>query len=261
MKKILTAALLALLAALLLASCGKKPAAVTEVEAMIEAITEITPESGEALAAARAAYDALPEAQQKQMKKLKALEKQEERYAALMEVQDYLTELSAVSEDGSYSKSSRVSELLERAEEIQKKYKALPNDLQAQITGIEKIDELLPQVQALVDNAQKGAVEYVKAFNTVYANKNYTVTKVYCSKQQSAGGEEMHFYALTYRDAAGEEHNVYATARFSQNVTAAILAARPETFFGDTPPGGGNDPVEFGNVTLDTEAILEAAKQ
>lgn len=259
MKKVIAAALSALLCVLLLASCGKKNPGAAAVDAMIEAIEEITPESGEALAAAREAYDALPEDDQKQVKKLRKLEKQEERYADLMEVQDYLTELSAVSESGSYSKSSRISALLEQADEIKDKYKHLPKDLKDQITGIEKIDELLPQVQTYVDNAQIGAIAYVKAFNQVNAGKNYTVTKVYCNKQQGMGGEEMHFFALTYQDADGEEHTVYSAARFAQTVTAEILVSRPETFFGETPPPGENDPVEYGNVTLDTAAILEAA--
>ena len=259
MKKTITVGLLFLLCALLLTSCGKKSDAAAAVEAQIEAIGDVTPESGEPLAAARAAYDALPEADRKQMKKLKQLEKLEANYADLMEVYEYLAELNAVSADGSYSKTSRISDLLDRAEEIKEKYDDLSKDLKDQITGIEKIDALLPQVQAYVDNAQAGAVEYVKAFNRINAGKNYTVTNVYCSKQQGTDGTEMHFYALTYRDASDTEHTVYSAARFSQNVTAEILAARPETFFGETPPPGENDPVEYGNVTLDTAAILEAA--
>lgn len=259
MKKFLAAALSAVLCVLLLAGCGKKPQAVADVEAMIEAIETLTPESGEALVEARAAYEALPEAQQKRMNKLKQLEKQEARYADFMEVYDYVAELVSVSEEGSYSKASRISALLEQADEIKAKYKDLPKDLREQITGIEKIDELLPQVQTFVDNAMTGAVEYVKAFYKINAGKNYTVTKVYCNKQQGIDGEEMHFYALTYQDPNGEEHTVYSAARFSQNVTAEILVTRPETFFGETPPPGENDPVEYGNVTLDTAAVLEAA--
>ena len=260
MKKFLAAALSAVLCMLLLASCGKKPQAVTDVETMIDAIETLTPESGDALAEARAAYEALPEEQQKQVKKLKQLEKQEARYAAFMEVYDYVAELIAVSESGEYSKTSRISALLEQADEIKAKYKDLSKDLRDQITGIEKIDELLPQVQSYVDNAQTGAVEYVKAFYKINAGKNYTVTKVYCNKQKGTGGEEMHFYALTYQDGNGEEHTVYSSARFSQNVSAEVLVTRPETFFGETPPPGENDPVEYGNVTLDTAAaVLEAA--
>ena len=259
MKKYVIAVPLALLCALLLVSCGKKSGAAAAVEARIEAIETLTPESGEALSEARAAYEALPEAEQKQMKKLKRLEKLEAQYAAFMTVHDYLAELNAVSGSGAYNKGSRISALLEQAAEIKKTYGDLPGELRDQIEGIEKIDELLPQVQTFVDNAQAGAVEYVKAFNKINAGKNYTVTKVYCNKQKGAQGEEMHFYALTYQDASGAEHTVYSAARFSQDVTAEILAARPDTFFGKTPPPGDNDPVEFGNVTLHTAAIVEAA--
>lgn len=261
MKRFIFAALSVLLCALLLASCGKKSEAAAAVEAQIEAIGEITPESGDALAEARAAYDALPESEQKQVKKIKRLEKLEADYAALMEVYDYVNELTDVSENGVFNKTSRISALLEQADEMKEKYEKLPKNLKSQITGIEKIDELLPQVQTYVDNAQTGAVEYVKAFLAVNEGKGYTVTKVYCNKQQSADGEEMHFYALTYQDGDGGEHTVYSAARFNKDVTASILAARPETFFGETPPPGENDPVEFGNVTLDTAAILEAAEK
>lgn len=260
MKKYLSVLLAVLLCALLLASCGKRSEAAAAVDAQIAAIEEITPESGEALAEARAAYNALPEADQKRVKKLKQLEKQEETYAAFMEVHDYLDELMAVSESGSYSKTSRISALLEQSEEIKEKYEDLPKDLREQITGIDQIEELLPRVQAYVDNAQAGAVTYVKAFNQINAGKNYTVTQIFCNKQQGSDGAEMHFYALSYQDAQGKEHTVYSSARFSQNVTAEILAARPETFFGETPPPGENDPVEYGNVTLDVAAVLEAAK-
>ena len=54
---------------------------------------------------------------------------------------------------------------------------------------------------------------------------------------------------------------MYSTARFSHEVTASILLTRPETFFAETAPGGDNDPVEYGNVTLDAAEIVAEARK
>ena len=259
MKKILVSAALLLCAALLLTACGKTQA-VKDVEALISAVGELKPESGEALSAARAAADALSAEEQKRVSNLKKLEKLEETFAAYEDVKQYLDTLNAVSERGEFAKDTPISALIERAEEIKAAYAALPEALRTTLSGAEEIDSRLPALTSFAENAQKGAVTYVKAFLAQYADQKPTVTAVYCSKQQGRDGEEMHFYALKYTDAAGEEHTVYSQARFSADVSVQILLTRPETFFSDTPPAGDNDPVTNGNVTLDTAAVLSAAQ-
>ena len=262
MKKIITVTLVLLTILALIAGCGKsgKSPAVLDLEAQIEAIPdEITPETGEALSAARAAYEALPEEDQAKMKQLKRLEKLEASYLAFMDVKNFASDITAVNA-GTFSKTTNFSDLLERAEEIKKNYHKLPDDQQAQIEGVDQIDEALPALQAYVDNAKTGAVNYVCAFLKLNENKNYNITAVYCNKQPGADGGELHFYALTYQDEKGAEHTVYSNARFSHEVSASILLTRPETFFAETAPGGDNNPAEYGNVTLDAAEIVAEAR-
>lgn len=262
MKKTLAAALAVLLLLPLLAACGKRTDAVKQVEAMIDSIGTVTPESGALLSEIRAAYDALSEQEKAGVKKKKRtlLETKEGEYASLTEILAYLKNLNAAAGTGVYTKGSPLSELLGQAGAMKEKFNALPEDVRSQIEGFDQVDQLLSSVQTYVDAAFNGAVEYVKAFYQLRAGKNDTVSGVYCIKYTDpVEKKEKHIYALTFTDAAGEEHAVYMHGRVGEGVTAKTLLAQAETCFAENPPAGNNDPVANGNVTLDTAAVLAAA--
>lgn len=263
MKKIISVSLVLLTVLSLLAGCGNKnkSQAVLDLEEQIEAIPdEITPETGAALSAARAAYEALPEEEQPKMKALKRLEQLEADYLTFMDVKNFAADALMI-KAGTYDKTTMFSNLVARADEIKKTYNKLPKDQQEQIEGIDVIDEVLPAVQTYIDNAKAGAANYLCAFFKLNENKNYNITAVYCSKQLGTDGEELHFYALTYQDEKSTEHTLYSNARFSHEVTPSILLTRPETFFSETAPSGDNNPVEYGNVTLDAAEITAEARK
>ena len=97
--------------------------------------------------------------------------------------------------------SVNISELLNRAEEMEAEYNKLSEERKAQIKDYEKVAEAKAKLTVYCENAVNAASQYVKAFNRVHIGESYTVTGIYCIKQIRNETDEYHLFALTYKDA------------------------------------------------------------
>ena len=255
MKKYVYALLIVLLVGVLCAGCGKTEA-VKAAEKLIASVGDIDLESGDALDAAREAFDALSEEEQKKVKNLSKLEKAEAEYK---EITDFNADIAAVIDgaEASFSKDDfNVNELIAKADEIKTAYEDMSEDRRSMVTDYDKIDAAVEVLNSFIENAELAAAQYIKAFNSVYADEKYTVTDVYCIKQIRNETDEYHLFALTYKNGKDEEKTVYSHARCTTDVAAEAIAARAETFFADEPVNDDANAKEKGNVQLDIEAVL-----
>lgn len=254
MRKIAVALLGIALFALLLTGCGRAKAA-KAVDAQIKAIGRVSVESGDALSAARAAYEALTDEEKEDVKKLKKLESAEETYENYTRINAEIAEMINLSGTEFSDGRMGISYLITRAEEIKAEYKKMSSYEKSQITGVDRIDEAVEKLKTYEANTAAPARAYLQAFTSLYGAKGYVVTAVYCIKTIRAGGEEFHYFALTAKDAAGEERAFYATARCTTSVDAETIAAHPDVFFADAPVNDASDAVKNGNITLDPAAL------
>lgn len=255
MKKCVCALLIVLLIGILFAGCGKTEA-VKAAEKLISSIGDIDTESGDAVSAAREAFEALSEEEQKKVKNITKLEKAEAEYKGII---DFNADIAAIVEaaGASFSKEDfDINGLLAKADEIRTAYEDMSDTRKAMVKDYDKIDAAVGVLQSFVENAELAAAQYIKAFNSVYADEKYTVTGVYCIKQIRNETDEYHLFALTYKNGKDEEKNVYSHARCTTDVAAEAIAARAETFFADEPVTADADAKECGNVQLDIEAVL-----
>lgn len=258
MKKVLCTVLVIVLTVLMLAGCGKTQAT-KSAEELIASIGDLKTGSKEAVSAAREAYDSLSDEEKAKVKNADKLESAE---TELKSIDDINGDISSIIDAAGTSFSSEdfdVSGLIKKAEEIEAAYGDMPEAKKEMISGFDKISEAKAKLESYSENAVRAAAQYVKAFNKTYEGKNYTVTAVYCIKQIRNETDEYHLLALTYKDSAGKETDVYAHARCTTEVTADAIAARPETFFADAPATDGTDAKLNGNVELDISAVLAAA--
>ena len=256
MKKMIAAAALFCGLLVLLTACGRSSAA-RRVDNMIKDLDKISLESGSALEKIRDAYDALSDTEKAEVRRLEKLEKAEETYNNYVQINREIAGMLEIS-DGSFSDAELgISYLLERADAILKEYRKMSAFEKSQIKDADRIKEAAEILKSYVDNAKTPAAAYVKAFRTLHADAS--VTGVFCVKNLR-GGEEYHYFALTYEDAEGKSHSVYSTARVTVQISADAIAARPDIFFADAPVTADTDAVTNGNVTLDTEEILSLAE-
>lgn len=260
MKKIVFAALILTLSAVLLTSCGKSDA-VKQVEALIKNLdSHVSLDSEEAILSAKEAFENLSEEEQGKVGNHKKLEKAVEEYEKLAGLNDYIAKM-VDSADTTFSKDDfDVSGMLDQYDEMVSLYDGLKDSEKEQIVGFDKLEDAVAQLRDYDAAAQEAAAAYVKGFMETYKGKGYTITAVGCIKQIRED-KEYHFFSLTYKDSSGEEHNVYSTARFvGANVISTILA-RPDIFFAEAPATEDTDCLTHGNVTIDVEAAVAAAEK
>ncbi len=259
MRKIIAACALLLCALLLFSACGRVSAA-KRVDNMINALEPVGLDSGDALKYARGAYEKLSKADKAAVKSLEKLEKAEAAYENYLRINREIAEMLEITA-GDYSDAkSGVSYLIQRAEEILQEYRKMSSFEKKQIRGADEIKSALETMKSYEENAKAGAATYVKAFLTLHAAQGDTVTGVFCVKNLR-GGEEYHYYALTYRTAAEKTRTVYSTARCTVRISTDEIVARPDIFFADAPVSADTDAVKNGNVTLDTDEILALAQE
>ena len=266
MKKAITVLLICLLSVSLLAGCGKRTDAVKAVESQIKAIGEVSLDSAEAIDAAQKAYNALSADEKKAVhnydkltdaaEELKALQT---KFGSYDEMNDAIDQILNAADSSYTSNDTDFSKLIEQGEAILEQYKDMDKEGKEYVKVSEELSEAIEALKGSVDRTTQSAAEYVKAFNTVYADENYEVTAVYCLKQVR-DDTEYHIFALTYKNAAGEETTLYANARCSANTLASVIADNADAFFAAKPVSNDYNAVENGNVTLDTAAVLELAK-
>ena len=266
MKKAFTLILVCVLTLTLLAGCGKKTEAVKAVEDQIKALGTITLESADAVSEAQSAYAALSEDEKKTVSNyddltkaaeaLKALQTKMSSYDLMNSVIDSIIEAanSTFSADG-----TDFSELIAEGEEIIEQYKDLDAEGKAYVKVNDDLKTAIETLKNGVDRTTESAAEYVKAFNSLFSEEAAEVTAVYCIKQVR-DETEYHIFALSYKDADGNETTVYANARCSANTTAKVIEQNADAFFAKTPVSTDYNAAENGNVALDLAAVLEKAK-
>ena len=260
MKKIIVAIFVIALSAVLLTACGKTEAT-KQVEALIKAIgSDVGLQSEDAINAALNAYDRLTDEEKDKVGNYKKLEKAKADYDKLAGLNDYIAAM-VDSAGTSFSKDDfDVSGLIDQYDEMVSLYEGLKDGEKAQIVGYDQLEDAIAQLKDYDTAAQESAAAYVKGFMEVYKDKGYTVTAVGCIKQIRED-KEYHFFALTYKDKEGNEHNAYSTARFvGANVINTIIA-RPDIFFAEAPATEDTDCLTHGNVTIDVEAAIAAAEK
>lgn len=252
-------ALLAFSCMLLFAGCGKSEA-VKAAEDLIDEIGDVSLDSADAIQSAKEAVAKLSDEEREKVGNSKKLTKAEEVYNNIKAVSDDI-EAVVKSADVSFSDDSfKVSENLDKIEDIKTRYNDLKKYQQESIKDFDKLDSSAEKLNGYVENAKKAAVQYVKAFLQTEKGKDATVTAVYCVKQIRNETDEYHFMALTYKGADGTEHDVYSGARFTPEVSVEAIKEHADTFFADSPVSETGNAKTKGNVTLNAEEIVAAAK-
>ena len=267
MKKILICCLVCLLAVLTLTSCkGKKTEATKAVEEMIKAIGTVTLDSEEQLNEIKKAYTALSADEKNRVKnyddyqeavnELKTIQTRFKSYdemnATIQNVID--TAATSFSEDG-----VNYTDLIAAGQEILDRYEDMDKEAKENVKVTDEFKTALETLKSIAGDTEAIAAEYVKAFYTVFADEKYEVTNIYCIKQVR-DETQYNIFALTYKDAAGNETTLYANARCSNETKAATIAENKESFFAKSAVSDVFNAAENGNVPLDVDAVLKLAK-
>ena len=260
MKKIVLAALVLSLSAVLLTACGKSDA-VRQVEALIKDVgSDVGLDSEEAIKAAQSAYDNLPDEEKDKVSNYKKLESAVAEYDKLAGLNDYIARMVDTAGTTFSREDFDISGMLDKYDEMVSLYEGLKDSEKEQIVDFDKLEDAVAQLKDYDDSAQEAAAAYVRGFMEVYKDKGYTVTAIGCIKQIREE-KEYHFFALTYKDKEGKEHNAYSTARFvGANVINTIIA-RPDIFFASVPATEETDCLTHGNVTIDVATAISAAEK
>lgn len=255
MKKYLSVFLVILMTALLFASCGKSQAT-KDVQELIKAVGDVSADSGEAISKAQAAYDKLSAEEKEDVKNYDKLEAAVAEYADITDFNDAIAEILTAAETSFSSDAFDISAMLKKYEELSAKYEEMNKDRRASVKDFDKLSAACEKLQGYVENAQKAAVQYLKAFLAL--NKGADVTAIGCVKQ-IRNETEYHFFALTYKNAEGGETSVYSTARFSGEAVYDTIIANPEIFFAAAPASEESNALLSGNVEIDLAAAKTAA--
>ena len=255
----LLSALLVFSCVLLFAGCGKSEAVKT-AEDLIDEIGDVSLDSADAIQNAKEAYAKLNNEEKEKVSNYKKLTKADETYNAVKAVSDDIAAVVKAAEASFSDDSFKVTENLDKIKDIKERYDALKKYQQESIKDYEKLDSAAEKLNGYIDNAKKAAVQYVKAFLQTEKGKSATVTAVYCIKQIRNETDEYHFMALTYKGTDGKEHDVYSGARFTPEVSVDAIKSHEDTFFADSPASDKGDAKKNGNVTLNAEEIVAAAK-
>ena len=240
-------------------------AAAKAVDDLIDAIGEVTLESGDAIKAARAAYDALTDTQKELVKNYEKLTAAEEAYTALVDaaaakaVDDLIDAIGEVTADsGDAIKAARAAydALTDRQKELVKNYEKLlaAEELYEELTAsaaaiAQKAAEEAKQAQEEAEAAQKAAEEAVEAAKAAQEAAEAAAAK---AGENNAAAEEARKAAETAQTAAeaaqtkaeeaqkkaeeakagadaaqkaAEENNAAAAAEAAKAVAEAVKAA------------------------------------
>lgn len=256
----LTAVMLVFACLLITSGCGKTEAT-KEAEKLINSIGDVDLNSIDALESAKEAYAKLGTEEKEKVGNYKKLEKAIETYNEVKSVNDDIAAIVKSSETSFSDADFKVSDNLAKISDVKSRYDDLKKYQQETIKDYDKLDAAEKTLTGYVENAKKAAVQYVKAFLQTEKGKDATVTGVYCIKQIRNKTDEYHFMALAYKGADGKEHNVYSCARFTQDVSVDAIKSHEDTFFADDPVNDSGNAEKSGNVTLNAEEIVAAAKQ
>lgn len=244
---------------LLFAGCGKSESIKT-AEKLIDEIGDVSLDSADAIQNAKEAFAKLSSEEKEKVGNYKKLTKADETYNGIKAVSDDIAAVVKASVSSFSDDSFKVSENLAKINDIKERYNGLKKYQQESIKDFDKLDAAAEKLNGYVDNAKKAAVQYVKAFLQTEKGKNAAVTAVYCIKQIRNETDEYHFMALTYKGADGGEHDVYSCARFTPEVSVDAIKSHEDTFFADKPASESGNAKTKGNVTLNAEEIVAAAK-
>ena len=240
-------------------------AAAKAVDDLIDAIGEVTLESGDAIKAARAAYDALTDTQKELVKNYEKLTAAEEAYTALVDaaaakaVDDLIDAIGEVTlESGDAIKAARAAydALTDTQKELVKNYEKLlaAEELYEELTAsaaaiAQKAAEEAKQAQEEAEAAQKAAEEAVEAAKAAQEAAEAAAAK---AGENNAAAEEARKAAETAQAAAeaaqakaeeaqkkaeeaktgaeaarkaAEENNAAAAAEAAKAVSEALKAA------------------------------------
>ena len=240
-------------------------AAAKAVDDLIDAIGEVTLESGDAIKAARAAYDALTDTQKELVKNYEKLTAAEEAYTALVDaaaakaVDDLIDAIGEVTlESGDAIKAARAAydALTDTQKELVKNYEKLlaAEELYEELTAsaaaiAQKAAEEAKQAQEEAEAAQKAAEEAVEAAKAAQEAAEAAAAK---AGENNAAAEEARKAAETAQAAAeaaqtkaeeaqkkaeeakagadaaqkaAEENNAAAAAEAAKAVAEAVKAA------------------------------------
>ena len=240
-------------------------AAAKAVDDLIDAIGEVTLESGDAIKAARAAYDALTDTQKELVKNYEKLTAAEEAYTALVDaaaakaVDDLIDAIGEVTlESGDAIKAARAAydALTDTQKELVKNYEKLlaAEELYEELTAsaaaiAQKAAEEAKQAQEEAEAAQKAAEEAAEAAKAAQEAAEAAAAKV---GENNAAAEEARKAAETAQAAAeaaqakaeeaqkkaeeaktgaeaarkaAEENNAAAAAEAAKAVSEALKAA------------------------------------
>ena len=242
---------------LLFAGCGKSEGVKT-AEKLIDEIGDVSLDSADAIQNAKEAFAKLGSEEKEKVGNYKKLTKADETY--IRAASDDIAAVVKASESSFSDDSFKVSDNLAKINDIKERYNGLKKYQQESIKDFDKLDAAAEKLNGYVENAEKAAVQYVKAFLQTEKGKDATVTAVYCIKQIRNETDEYHFMALTYNGADGSEHDVYSCARFTPDVSVDAIMSHADTFFADSPASASGDAKTNGNVTLNAEEIVAAAK-
>ena len=190
-------------------------AAAKAVDDLIDAIGEVTLESGDAIKAARAAYDALTDTQKELVKNYEKLTAAEEAYTALVDaaaakaVDDLIDAIGEVTADsGDAIKAARAAydALTDTQKELVKNYEKLlaAEELYEELTAsaaaiAQKAAEEAKQAQEEAEAAQKAAEEAVEAAKAAQEAAEAAAAK---AGENNAAAEEARKAAETAQAAA-----------------------------------------------------------
>ena len=240
-------------------------AAAKAVDDLIDAIGEVTADSGDAIKAARAAYDALTDTQKELVKNYEKLTAAEEAYTALVDaaaakaVDDLIDAIGEVTADsGDAIKAARAAydALTDTQKELVKNYEKLlaAEELYEELTAsaaaiAQKAAEEAKQAQEEAEAAQKAAEEAVEAAKAAQEAAEAAAAK---AGENNAAAEEARKAAETAQAAAeaaqakaeeaqkkaeeakagadaaqkaAEENNAAAAAEAAKAVAEAVKAA------------------------------------
>ena len=233
--------------------------AVAAVKELIDAIGEVTLDSGDAIDAARAAYDELPEAKKALVDNYEKLTAAEEAYTALVDaaaakaVDDLIDAIGEVTADsGDAIKAARAA------------YDALPTRLQPEVSNYDKLvkaEKDYTDLLTAVEAAQKAAEDARKAFeNAKAAQEKAEAAKAAAEAAQKAAEEAA--------QASGENSEAakkaQAAAEEAQAKAEAAQAAAEEAQAGaEAAQKAAEDAAAAAaaNNTLAAEAAAKAAEK
>ena len=259
MKKYLSISIVVFAAAVLLSSCGKSDE-VKNVQQLISDVgNSVGLDSEEAINTAKEAYDNLPDEEKDKVGNYKKLEAAIEKFENLSDMNSYIANVIDAAETDFSNSDFGISEYIDRYDEMVEAYNGLSREDKEKIQDFDKLEESVAKLKEYNESATGPAAAYVRGFLEVNKGKDYTVTKVGCIKQIRED-KEYHFFALTYKDKAGKEHNVYSTARYADANVLGTIIARPDIFFADKPASEDTDCLKNGNVDIDLDEVLKAAE-